>query len=91
MRVDLDGPASGCDVTGRAVGPNCPGISTVEVVYPMTVTERSDTAVSLRCAIPEPNLWKPEARFTYAVTVTLKVNGELADSRGSVIALRGAS
>ena len=88
VRVELDGPGSGCEISGRAVGPNCPGISTVEVAYPMTVAGASDTTVSLRCAIPEPNLWRPDVRFTYAVSVSLKVNGELVDSRVNEIALK---
>ena len=69
VRVELDGPARGCEVIGRAIGPKCPGISTVEVAYPMTVAGVSDTAVSLRCAIPEPNLWRPDAPFTYTVAI----------------------
>lgn len=89
VRVELDEPTIGFDVTGRAVGPSCPGISTVEVVYPMTAIERSDTAVSLRCAIPEPNLWKPEAQFTYTVTVEVLAADNLTDSRNAVLALRG--
>lgn len=88
VRVELDGPAAGCTVTGRAVGPRGEGFSTVEVAYPVRVLEMSDTAVSLRCVIPEPNLWKPEMPFTYAVTFELKMNGEVMDSRETMLALR---
>jgi len=89
VRVELDGPAAGCEVEGKAVGPRCPGVSTVEVAYPMTVADVSDTAMTLRCVIPEPNLWTPDAPFEYAVAVELNVSGQLADSRGGAIALRG--
>ena len=88
VRIELDSPAVGYEVKGRAIGPRCEGISTVEVVYPMTVAIASDTTVALRCGIPEPNLWRPEARFTYAVSVELRLNGEQIDARGGVVALR---
>jgi hypothetical protein len=89
VRVELDSPTAGCEVTGRAVGPRCEEISTVEVAYPMTVTGVSDTAVTLRCVIPEPNLWTPDAPFIYAVMVELRVKGNAADARGGTVALRG--
>ncbi len=88
VRVHLDDPRRECEVTGRVVGPHCPGISTVEVAYPMTVLNRSVSSASLRCVIPEPNLWKPDAPFAYAVSVEVRVNGEVTDTRDSVLALR---
>jgi len=88
VHVQIGGPASGCTVTGRAVGPRCEGVSTVEVAYPLRVLEMRDTTVSLRCVIPEPNLWKPETPFTYAVSVELRANGVVVDSRISTLALK---
>lgn len=88
VRVELDGPAADFDVTGRAVGPHCEGASTVEVAYPMRLLERSDTAASLCCVIPEPNLWKQETPFTYTVSIELTINGEILDSRETVLAFR---
>ena len=88
VRIELDGPAAGCDVTGRVVGPRWKGISTIEVAYPLRVFEMSVTGVSLRGVIPEPNLWKPETPFTYAVILDVKKNGEVLDSRETVLALR---
>lgn len=55
VRVELDGPATGVEVRGRLVGPRQEGVSTVEVAYPLRVAEVSDTTVSLRGVIPEPN------------------------------------
>ena len=89
-RVELDGPAQGCEVACRAVGPRCPGVSTVEVVYRMSAVGVSDGTVLLRCVIPEPNLWTPEAPFTYAVTVEVRCGGELVEARGEIVALRAA-
>ena len=90
-RVQLDGPAESATVIGSAAGPHCPGISTVEVVYPMTVAEVGANEVSLRCVIPEPNLWTPRAPFEYSVSINLMVGDELADSRNGTIILRGAA
>jgi hypothetical protein len=85
IRVNLDGPAAGCEVTGRVVGPSAKGITTVEVAYPMTVVGGSGTAVSLKCVIPEPSFWTRDAPLGYAWSITLRVNGELKDSRGGAI------
>ena len=87
FHVELSGPASGCEVRGRAVGPRCEGISTVEVAYPFAMAEARDNVVSLRCTIPEPNLWTREAPFGYATSFEVRVGGELTDSRGGSIAL----
>jgi hypothetical protein len=87
FRVELSGPASECEVSGRAVGPQCKGISTVEIAYPFTVADVRDNVVSLKCVIPEPNLWTREAPFGYATSFEVRVGGELTDSRGGSIAL----
>jgi hypothetical protein len=88
VRAELDAPAEGPEVTGRAAGPRRPGVSTVEVDYPMTLASANDSTVSLRCVIPEPNLWTAETPFTYGVTVECRLNGMVADSCGGVVALR---
>ncbi len=88
IRVELDGPADGCEVTGRAIGPRCAGTSTVEVAYPLVAAGLSGKVVSLRCVIPEPNLWTPNGRFMYAITVEVHVNGEWTDARSATMAFR---
>ena len=88
VRVELDGLAANSQVMGRVTGPKCPGISTVEVTYPLQLVESSGRTVSLRGAVPEPNLWKPETPFTYAVGIDLRINGEVEDSRDCVLALK---
>jgi len=87
FHVELSGPASEWEVRGRAVGPQCANISTVEIAYPFTVAEVRDNVVSLKCVIPEPNLWTRETPFGYATSFEVRVNGELTDSRGGSIAL----
>lgn len=86
IRVELDGPAAGCAVTGRVVGPRAAGMTTVEVAYPLTPVVVSDTAVSLKGVIPEPSLWTRETPLGYAWSVELRVNGEVTDSRAGSIA-----
>ena len=87
-RVELEAPVVGGELIGRVVGPQRPGVSTVEVKYPMTAAAVSDTVVSLRCVIPEPNLWTAEAPFTYEVTVELLAGGERLDARNGTVAFR---
>ena len=87
FHVELSGPASKCEVSGRAIGPRCETISTIEVAYPFTITDTRDNVVSLRCVIPEPNLWSREAPFSYATTFEVRVATALTDSRGESIAL----
>jgi beta-galactosidase/beta-glucuronidase len=88
-RVELEVPLAGREVTGRAAGPRCPGVSTVEVNYPMTMADAGGTAVTLRCVIPEPNLWTAEGPFSYEVVVELRANGARLDARSGVVAFRG--
>jgi beta-galactosidase/beta-glucuronidase len=88
VHVELDLPVAGHDITGRAVGPHCPNISTVEVSYPMTATAGGGKKMSLRCAIPEPNLWTAETPFTYGVTVELRHGGKVVETRSGAIKFR---
>lgn len=88
VQVELDGLAAGCEVAGRAVGPQCPGVSTVEVTYPMARAASADRTAALRCVIPEPNLWTSETRFTYEVVVESRRAGEPVDSRTGIIAFK---
>ena len=90
VHVELDVPAVDCEVCGRAVGPRCPGVSTVEVSYPMTTSKVSDTSVSLRCVIPEPNLWTVEVPFTYVVIIDVRQGRDVVETRNGVVALRAA-
>jgi beta-galactosidase/beta-glucuronidase len=44
--------------------------------------------MSLRCAIPEPNLWTAETPFTYGVTVELRHGGKVVETRSGAIKFR---
>ncbi len=89
IRVVLDGLAAECEVRGRVVGPQCPGITTVEIAYPLVRVEAGENTIMLKGVIPEPNLWTREAPFVYAVSVEVLVEGRQTDTRACVLALRG--
>jgi hypothetical protein len=86
IRVNLSGSAAECDVSGRVVGPQAKGFTTVEVAYALVPAGTSDNAVSLKCVIPEPTLWTRDAPFGYTWFVEVRVNGDLTDSRTGSLA-----
>jgi beta-galactosidase/beta-glucuronidase len=88
VRVEHNGLVRTGEFAGRAMGPRCEGISTLEVAYPLTTQETNDEAVTLRCSIPEPNLWTRESPFAYEVFIELRLNGEMVESRSRTIAFR---
>jgi hypothetical protein len=91
VRVELDEPAVGAEVRGRLAGPRCEGVSTVEVAYPLRPAGVSDTAVSLRAVIPEPNPWTPAAPFRYEGRAELWADGQKVDERAFAVELRPAA
>jgi hypothetical protein len=88
VRVVLDGPVSGCEIKGRLLGPRCPGITTIEIAYPLVPIEYSETTKTFIGVIPEPNLWTPEARFVYELAVEVWVEGKRTDTRTSALSIR---
>jgi hypothetical protein len=88
VHVVLDGPVSECAIKGRLLGPRCPGITTVEIAYPLVQIESCGMTAKFIGVIPEPNLWTPEAPFVYELTVQVRDAGKLTDMRRSVLTLR---
>jgi hypothetical protein len=89
VRVALEGPLAGCEMKGRVIGPRCPGITTVEIAYPLLLVEASETAATFKGVIPEPNLWTKEAPFVYDLRLEVWLEDRQTDTRTSVLALRG--
>jgi len=89
VRLTLDGSVTDCTLQGSVVGPRCPGITTVEIAYPLVLVETNEANASLKGVIPEPNLWTPEAPFVYEMTVDVRLGDRKTDMRTSIIALRG--
>jgi hypothetical protein len=89
IRVELDGNVEGCEVKGSVIGPRCPGITTVEIAYPLVLIETRDKFAILKGVIPEPNLWSPESPFQYEVNVSIQTLDGQTDRRRSMLGLRG--
>lgn len=49
------------EVRGRLVGPRCPGVTTVEIAYPLQSISRG----IYRVLIPDPVMWSDERPFVY--------------------------
>jgi beta-galactosidase/beta-glucuronidase len=70
------------EVRGRLVGPRCPGVTTIEVAYPLRPFPRPPEGVpplSRRVVIPEPSLWEPERPYVYRAVVELWEDGQPCD------------
>jgi hypothetical protein len=81
------------ELRGRLVGPRCPGISTVEVPYPLRPPRERDGppgTLTVRAVIPEPNLWTPATPFVYEGTLELWQDGERCDVATISAALKPA-
>jgi hypothetical protein len=60
------------EIRGRLMGPRCPGISTVEVAYPL---QRLSHGV-YRVLIPEPVYWTADRPCVYEGPAELRRQGE---------------
>src|SRR5207248_274396 len=69
------------EVRGKLVGPHCPGVTTVEVAYPLQPAPQTPGTVTRRAVVPQANLWTPATPFEYEVTVELWQDGERSDQR----------
>src|SRR5438094_6704067 len=70
------------DVRGRMIGPRCPGVTTIEVAYPLRPFPRPPEGVpplSRRVVIPEPSLWEPNQPYVYRAVVELWEDGQPCD------------
>jgi hypothetical protein len=80
VEAESVGPAT--EVRGRLVGPHCPGISTIEVAYPLSPFPRHPQGVpplSRRVVIPDPALWEAGRPYVYRAIVELWEDGKACD------------
>jgi hypothetical protein len=75
VRVMFDNLPASVNVRGRLMGPRCPGVSTVEVAYPLRPLPGE--AGAFQVLIPEPNMWSPVLPFRYEGPVEFWQGGEL--------------
>lgn len=79
------------ELRGRFVGPQCPGVSTVEVAYPLRPFPRRPEGlppVAARVVIPDPSLWASEHPFTYRGVIELWQDGQRCDQATHTLELR---
>jgi hypothetical protein len=70
------------ELRGRLVGPRCPGVSTVEVAYPLRPLPRSDdspAALTARVIIPDPLPGEMSRPYFYEGPVELWQDGQKCD------------
>jgi hypothetical protein len=82
IRIEAEEVTPTTEVRGRMIGPRCPGITTIEVAYPLqpfTRLPESLPSLSRRVAIPDPSLWEPEQPFVYHAVIELWQNGTRCD------------
>jgi hypothetical protein len=74
IRIDADEFTPTTEVRGRLIGPRCPGVTTVEVAYPLQRFPRHPPdmpPLSRRVHIPDPTLWSPDRPFVYHAVIEL--------------------
>jgi hypothetical protein len=82
LLVEVERVTPTTEVRGRLTGPRCPGVTTVEVAYPLRPFPRQPDGVpplSQRVVIPDPSLWEPGQPFLYRAVVELWQDGERCD------------
>jgi hypothetical protein len=84
LLVETEHVAPTTEVRGRLVGPRCPGVSTIEVAYPLRPFPQHPAGVgvpplSRRVVIPEPSLWETEQPYVYRAVVELWEEGQVCD------------
>ncbi len=70
------------EVRGRLVGPRCPGITTIEVAYPLRPLPKPPEGASgltVRVLLPDPAAWEPQRPYVYEGTVELWEDGRKCD------------
>jgi hypothetical protein len=80
--IDAEQVTPATEVRGRLTGPRCPGVTTVEVAYPLRPFPRPPegvTPLSRRVVVPDPSLWEPGQPFVYRAVVELWEDGRRCD------------
>jgi len=94
IRIDAERITPATEVRGRLVGPRAPGVTTLEVAYPLQGFPKLPEGwppLSRRAIIPDPNLWEPDRPFVYKAIVELWQDGAKSDENDFEIALRTRS
>jgi len=93
--AELNWVTPGTELRGRLVGPQCPGVTTVEISYPFRRPQRSDgnsaSTLAVHVLIPEPNLWTEQTPFVYQGPLELWQDGARSDTITVSVGLKFAS
>lgn len=85
----MDNPGRTTELRGRLMGPRCPGVTTIEIAYPVKGLSSDLSNVRLaKVLIPEPNLWTAAKPFTYWGYVEIWQEGQLVSSNPVEVGLR---
>ncbi len=80
------------ELRGRLTGPRCPGVTTVEVAYPLRPLPRPAdgraNTLAVRALIPEPNLWTETTPFVYEGRLELWQDNQRADVAPLAVGLK---
>ena len=82
LLIEAEAVTPATEVRGKLMGPRCPGVTTVEVAYPLRPFPRPPDGVpplSRRVVIPDPSLWEPGRPFVYRAVVELWQDGRRCD------------
>jgi hypothetical protein len=94
ITAELEAVTPATELRGRLHGPHCPGVTTVEVAYPLRAlprqTEETANTLSLHALIPEPNLWTEATPFLYEVRLELWQDGTCHDVATLSVGLKQA-
>ena len=92
ITVEPEALTPGTELRGKLTGPRCPGVTTVEIAYPLGPLPRRHgeqaNTLTVRALIPEPNLWTKTTPFTYNARLELWDNGACADVANLSVGLK---
>jgi hypothetical protein len=90
LSADVSDATATAEIRGRLVGPRCPGVTTIEVAYPLRPVTQPDASASLgaRVIIPEPSLWTRERPFVYEGALELWQDGQCWDQVAVSVGLK---
>ena len=90
--VDAVTPAT--ELRGKVTGPRCPGVTTIELAYPLrpvpTPASAAANTLVARVIIPEPNLWTQATPFLYEGRLELWQDGGCCDTATVAVGLAQA-
>ena len=75
VHIEFANVPADVEVVGRVMGPRCPGMSTIEIAYPLHAIAHP----VYRVLIPEPLLWSKDQPYVYEGPVEFLRDGQAAE------------